>query len=219
MYTKKHQPPVTVAEARRRLAAKKLSRHPASMKADKRVAAYLKRIEAGETQTSIAASEGLHPSTIVSAIKAYARRNPEAVIPQAPRPKRAKKAPNGVQGQRLTFFTDAERERFLWIEERLAVLMAEAKPLKEERRNLDALARGRGRVLQDRGKPRTAAQRELLQAIQDIGDPWLVPLRGMCAHSRREKSIFLLLERGFIEHCEASRLFRLTDKGRDAIKR
>lgn len=213
--------PITVAEARRRLAAKKRSRHPASRRADQRVAAYLKRIEAGETQTSIAASEGLHPSTIVSAIKAYARRNPDVVIPKAPSPPRARKFPNAVPGDRLTFLTDADRERFLWIEARLAVLMAEVKPLREERRALDALARGRdwGRKPKSGGKRISPAQRELLHAVQDLGDPWLVPLRGVCAHSRREKSIRVLLERGFIEHCEGSHLFRLTDKGRSAIKR
>lgn len=207
---------ITSAEARRRLAARKRSRHSASRKADQRVAAYLKRIETGETQTSIAASEGLHPSTIVSAIKAYARRNPDVVIPKVPR---AKKFPNAVPGDHLTFLTDADRGRFLWIEARLAVLMAEVKPLREERRALDARARGRnwGRKPKSGGKRISPAQRELLHAVQDLGDPWLVPLRGMCAHSRREKSIRVLLERGFIEHCEGSHLFRLTDKGRSAI--
>lgn len=208
--------PLTVAEARRRLAAKKRNRHPTSRRADQRVAAYIKRLEAGETQARIAASEGLHPGTIVSAIKAYARRNPDAVIPKVPR---AKKAPNGVAGQPLTFFTDAERDRFTWIEARLAVLMAEVKPLKEERRALDAIARGRAGAKQARPDRLTPSQRELLRAVRDLGDPWLVPLRGMCAHSRRDKSIRILLEKGFIEHCEGSHLFRLTDKGRNTIQR
>jgi len=134
---------ITAAEARRRYAAKKAKKRPYP-KADARALAYIARIREGESQTDIARRDGLDPSTISACISAYQRRHPNVEVPTAEDYRRSKRVcPEADVEDPLSFFTEAERERFVWVEARLAVLMAEVNPLRLERRHLDGLRRGR----------------------------------------------------------------------------
>jgi pyruvate/2-oxoglutarate dehydrogenase complex dihydrolipoamide acyltransferase (E2) component len=134
---------ITAAEARRRYAAKKAGKRPRP-KADARALAYIARMREGESQTDIARKDGLDPSTVSACVRGYRRRHPDVVVPTAHDFRKSTRAcPEANLEDPLSFFTEAERERFTWIEARLAVLMAEVSPLRIERRHLDGLRRGR----------------------------------------------------------------------------
>lgn len=134
---------ITAAEARRRYAAKKAEKRPRP-KADARALAYIARMREGESQTDIARRDGLDPSTISACIVAYRKRHPNAVVPTVEDYRKSTRAcPEANVEDPLSFFTEAERERFMWIEARLAVLMAEVTPLRLERRQIDKLRRDR----------------------------------------------------------------------------
>lgn len=134
---------ITAAEARRRYAAKKAKKR-SYPKADERALAYIARMREGESQTDIARRDGLDPSTVSASIRGYRRRHPDAVVPTVEDYRKSTRVcPDANVEDPLSFFTEAERERFTWIEARLAVLMAEVSPLRIERRQLDMLRRGR----------------------------------------------------------------------------
>lgn len=87
--------PLTAAEARARLLAKKARKLPPQLakanaertaKADRRARAYIERWMDGETHQQIADSEGRHLTTVTNAIEAYRRRHPDAGIPKRKSP-------------------------------------------------------------------------------------------------------------------------------------
>jgi IS5 family transposase len=87
--------PLTAAEARARMLAKKARKPPLPLrkanaertaKADRRARAYIERWMDGETHQQIADSEGLHLTTVTLAIERYRRRHPDAGIPKRKSP-------------------------------------------------------------------------------------------------------------------------------------
>ena len=87
--------PITAAEARARMLAKKARRVRAVLakaqaakaaKADRRARAYIERWMDGETHQQIADSEGRHLTTVTNAIAGYRRRHPDAGIPKRKSP-------------------------------------------------------------------------------------------------------------------------------------
>lgn len=134
---------ITAADARRRYAAKKAKKR-SYPRADERALAYIARMREGESQTDIARRVGLDPSTISACIVAYRKRHPNAVVPTVEDYRKSTRAcPEANVDDPSSFFTEAERERFMWVEARLAALMAEVTPLRLERRKLDKLRRDR----------------------------------------------------------------------------
>jgi hypothetical protein len=87
--------PITAAEARARMLAKKARKVPAGLaksnieraaKADRRARVYIERWMDGETHQQIADSEGLKLATVSHAIEAYRRRHPDAGVPKRKSP-------------------------------------------------------------------------------------------------------------------------------------
>ena len=87
--------PITAAEARARLLAKKARKVPAGLakaqaakaaKADRRARAYIDRWMDGETHQQIADSEGVRLSSVSHAIEGYRRRHPDAGVPKRKSP-------------------------------------------------------------------------------------------------------------------------------------
>ena len=87
--------PLTAAEARARMLAKKARKPPLPLrkanaertaKADRRARAYIERWMDGETHQQIADSEGLHLTTVTLAIERYRKRHPDAGVPKRKSP-------------------------------------------------------------------------------------------------------------------------------------
>ena len=87
--------PITAAEARARLLAKKARKFPPGLakansarkiKADRRARAYIDRWMDGETHQQIADSEGIKIASVSHAIEGYRRRHPDAGVPKRKSP-------------------------------------------------------------------------------------------------------------------------------------